>query len=46
MRTWIRTDWVSRKAPLAADAQAMARLKGLCEGRGQPVVKNLMLKYR
>jgi hypothetical protein len=38
--------YVSRKAALAQDAAAIARLKVLCEGAGQVVMKSLMEKYR
>jgi len=38
--------YVSRKAALAQDAAAIARLKGVCEGAGQAVMKSLMEKYR
>ncbi|MBV8466138.1 MAG: transporter substrate-binding domain-containing protein [Burkholderiales bacterium] len=38
--------YISRKSPLAADADAMARLKHVCEGKARPVMDALMQKYR
>ena len=38
--------YVSRKAALAQDAAAINRLKVVCEGAGQAVMKNLVEKYR
>jgi ABC-type amino acid transport substrate-binding protein len=49
---WLEIDvspvvvYVSRKAALANDSIALARLKGLCEGPGQAVIKQLVRKYR
>jgi hypothetical protein len=38
--------YISRKSPLAADAEAMTRLRHVCEGRARPVMDGLMQKYR
>jgi ABC-type amino acid transport substrate-binding protein len=49
---WLEVDvapvvvYLSRKAALAGDSTALARLRGVCEGPGQAVMKALMLKYR
>jgi ABC-type amino acid transport substrate-binding protein len=49
---WLEVDvapvvvYISRKTPLAADTAALARLRSVCEGSGQAVMKALMLKYR
>jgi polar amino acid transport system substrate-binding protein len=49
---WLEVDvapvvvYISRAAPLARDGEAMARLRGVCEGAGRQVMKALVQKYR
>jgi ABC-type amino acid transport substrate-binding protein len=38
--------YVSRKSPLAADTDAINRLKNVCEGQAKPVMRKLMQAYR
>jgi hypothetical protein len=49
---WLEVDvapvvvYLSRQSPLAQDADALRRLRAVCEGSGQHVMKELMQKYR